>query len=53
MLEVTEDGKLAKFVAAMGSVYFGIGAVLTVMHDCYVVSAREPGGSDTQAPARN
>jgi hypothetical protein len=46
MFEVTEGGKLAKFVAVMGLVYFGIGVLLTLMHDRHMTSARERGEND-------
>ena len=33
MLQITEGGKLAVFLAAMGLVYFSIGVILSLIHD--------------------
>ena len=33
MLQITEGGKLAVFLAAMGIVYFSIGVILSLIHD--------------------
>jgi hypothetical protein len=38
-----EDGKLAGFLAAMGVVYFGIGAVLIVVHDRHMAKRTRAG----------
>jgi hypothetical protein len=38
-----EVGKLARFLAAMGAVYFGIGAVLIVMHDRHMAKRTRAG----------
>jgi hypothetical protein len=35
---------IAQFVAVMGLVYFGIGVVLTIMHDRHMIERRERGG---------
>ena len=34
---------IAQFVAVMGLVYFGIGVVLTIMHDRHMIERRERG----------
>ena len=41
--EVTEADKLAQFVAVMGLVYFGIGVVLTIMHDRHMIKRTQAG----------
>jgi hypothetical protein len=33
ILQITEDGKFARFLAVMGAVYFIIGVMLTLTHD--------------------
>jgi hypothetical protein len=38
-----EAGKLAGFLAVMGFVYFGIGAVLIVMHDRHMAKRTRAG----------
>ena len=43
VFKVPEDGKLAGFLVAMGLVYFGIGAVLTVMHDRHMAKRTRAG----------
>ena len=43
VFEVTADGELAQFVAVMGLVYFGIGAVLTIMHDRHTIKRKRAG----------
>ena len=37
VFEAPQAGKLAQFVAVMGLVYFGIGVVLTIMHDRHMI----------------
>jgi hypothetical protein len=43
VFEVTAGGKLAQFVAVMGLVYFGIGVVLTIMHDRHMIKRTRAG----------
>jgi hypothetical protein len=43
IFNVPEDGKLAGLLAAMGILYFGIGAVLTVMHDYHMAKRTRAG----------
>jgi hypothetical protein len=43
VFEVTEADKLAQFVAVMGLVYFGIGVVLTIMHDQHMIKRTRAG----------
>ena len=43
VLKGPEDSKLAGFLTAMGAVYFGIGAVLIVMHDRHMAKRTRAG----------
>ena len=43
VLKGPEDGKLAAFLTGMGAVYFGIGAVLIVMHDRHMAKRTRAG----------
>jgi hypothetical protein len=43
VFNIPEAGKLAGFLAVMGFVYFGIGAVLTVMHDRHMAKRTRAG----------
>jgi hypothetical protein len=43
VFEDFEDGKLAGFLTGMGAVYFGIGAVLIVMHDRHMAKRTRAG----------
>jgi hypothetical protein len=38
-----EDGKLTGFLITLGLIYFGIGAVLTVMHDRHMAKRTRAG----------
>jgi hypothetical protein len=42
-LKSPQAGKLAQFVAVMGLVYFGIGVVLTIMHDRHMIKRTRAG----------
>ena len=42
-LQSPQAGKLAQFVAVTGLVYFGIGVVLTIMHDRHMIKRTERG----------
>jgi hypothetical protein len=33
LFQITEDGKLARFLGVLGVVYFGIGVVVSLVHD--------------------
>ena len=37
VFEAPQAGKLAQFGAVMGLLYFGIGVVLTIMHDGHMI----------------
>jgi hypothetical protein len=43
MLKGPEDSKLAGFLTGMGAIYFGIGAVLIVMHDRHMAKRTRAG----------
>ena len=43
VFSIPEAGKLAGFLAVMGFIYFGIGAVLTVMHDRHMAKRTRAG----------
>jgi len=43
VLKGPEDGKLAGFLTGMGAIYFGIGAVLIVMHDRHMAKRTRAG----------
>jgi hypothetical protein len=43
VFKLPEDGILAGFLAAVGLVHFGIGAVLIVMHDCHMAKRTRAG----------
>lgn len=42
-LKSPQAAKLAQFVAVMGLVYFGIGVVLTIMHDGHTIKRTRAG----------
>ena len=42
-LQSLQAGKLAQFVAVTGLVYFGIGVVLTIMHDRHMIKRTRAG----------
>ena len=43
VFNIPEAGKLAGFLAVMGFIYFGIGAVLTVIHDRHMAKRTRAG----------
>lgn len=43
LFQITEDGKLARFLGLLGVVYFGIGVVLTLMHDQHMLKRTRAG----------
>jgi hypothetical protein len=49
IFNVPEDGKLAGVLAGMGILYFGIGAVLTVMHDYHMAKRTRAGNSENES----
>ena len=42
-LKSPQTDKLAQFVTVMGLVYFGIGVVLTIMHDRHMIKRTRAG----------
>ena len=47
LFQVTEDGKFARFLGVLGIVYFGIGIVLTLMHDRHMAKRTQAGARMT------
>jgi hypothetical protein len=43
VLQISEYGKLARFVAVMGGIYFCIGIILTLMHDRHMARRTQAG----------
>jgi ABC-type multidrug transport system permease subunit len=43
MFEITEGGKLARFLAVIGLVYFCIGVMLTLTHDRHMAKRTRAG----------
>lgn len=46
MLQITEGGKLAVFLAAMGLVYFSIGVILSLIHDEHMTKRTRAGDNE-------
>jgi len=43
LFQITEDGKLARFLGLLGVVYFGIGVVVTLVHDRHMLKRTQAG----------